>query len=391
MDCHFLDNETLRRRGTQKWNAYDPALLPLWIAESDFSTHPEVTAALRQAVEREAFGYPIHVDCVKEAMASFYRRRYGWAPDPEQVEITSDVVRSVQLAIELLSSPDDAIIVPVPAYMPFLELPRITGREMLCIDADPQPDLDQLRQAHARGGRVLILCSPHNPLGVMYSRDCLVQLTDLAAELGILVIVDEIHAPICYERPHEPVASVSENARRVCVTATATSKAWNIAGLKCAQMYFTNPEHQQAFHTAGPLVTGGFSTLGLVGAAAAYTASTDYLDEQLALLRRNRDYLLQALPDAVAGLRTSTPEATYLMWLDFSDTPFAAESSAAAAVQHHCGAVLNDGLGFAPAGRFASCARLNFATSPENLERFVDALRGADVTLGTPLAPKNEW
>ncbi|WP_151529149.1 MULTISPECIES: MalY/PatB family protein [Corynebacterium] len=378
MVCHFLDNDTLRRRGTRKWNTYDPALLPLWIAESDFSTHPDVITALRQAVEREAFGYPVQVEGVKEGMSAFYRQRYGWAPEPDQVEVTADVVRSVQLAIELLSSPEDAIIVPVPAYMPFLELPRITGREMLCIDADPQPSLEQIRQAHARGGRVLILCSPHNPLGVIYEREYLVQLTDLAAELGMLVIVDEIHAPICYERPYVPVASVSENARRVCVTATATSKAWNIAGLKCAQMYFTNPDHQAAFQAAGPLVTDGYSTLGLVGAAAAYTASTDYLDEQLELLRRNRDYLLHALPEALPGIKASAPEATYLMWLDFGDTALAAgEETAAEYLEHHCRVVLNDGATFAPAGRYAHCARLNFATPPENLETFVELLRRA--------------
>lgn len=373
----FPSLEQLKNRQTRKWTVYGEDVLPLWIAESDFATSPAVMECLRDRVEAESFGYSPANDHLEQALAEFCAEEFGWHPNPAHIVLTPDVVRSLFLAITYFTTPDSAVIVPTPAYPPFLALPTATGRDMIEISAEGGLDLGDIERAFQQGAGSILLCNPHNPLGYTFSREFLVELANLADRYGARIISDEIHAPLVYEGQHLPTASVSETAAAVTITAMATSKAWNIAGLKCAQMIFSNPEDFKIWSTLPGPVTDGVGTLGIFAAEACYRDRSGHREEQLAYLRENRDWLAAELPRRIPGLRVSCPEATYLMWLDFRETslPEEARRNPAAWCLEHAKVAMNEGLAFGLPGE--GHARLNFATSREILEEAVGRLERA--------------
>ncbi|QGU05215.1 MalY/PatB family protein [Corynebacterium comes] len=371
----FPTLEQLKDRRTRKWTVYGEDVLPLWIAESDFFTCTPVKQAIMDAIDRESFGYTPATSDLPEALADFYQERYGWRPDPAMVVAVPDVVRGLALAIEYMTRPDSAVIVPVPAYPPFLELPETVRRELVPVDAYGGIDLGDVEKAFAGGAGSIVLCSPNNPLGYTLSREFLVELCDLAERYDARVLVDEIHAPLVFDGQHVVAAGVSDVAARVCVTVTATSKAWNIAGLKCAQMFFTNPADLAVWNTMTGVAKDGVSTIGIWAAIACYREGGDFLDEQINYLRANRDWLVAELPRRVPGLTVSNPEATYLMWLDFSGTAIGQLERPAIWLRENARVAFNDGLHFGPGGLHH--ARLNFGTSREILEEACERLEKA--------------
>lgn len=371
----FPTLDQLKDRRTRKWTVYGDDVLPLWIAESDFFTCAPVKQAIMDAIERESFGYTPATSDLPEALADFYGERYGWRPDPQMVVAVPDVVRGLALAIEHMTRPDSAVVVPVPAYPPFLELPETVRRELVPVDAYGGIDLGDVEKAFAAGAGSILLCSPNNPLGYTLSREYLVELCDLAERYDARVLVDEIHAPLVFDGQHVVAAGVSEAAARVCITVTATSKAWNIAGLKCAQMFFTNPEDLDVWNRMTGVAKDGVSTLGIWAAIACYREGADFLDRQVDYLRANRDWLVAELPERVPGLKVSNPEATYLMWLDFSGTAIGHLERPAIWLRENAKVAFNDGLHFGPGGLHH--ARLNFGTSREILEEACDRLEKA--------------
>lgn len=376
----FPSYEQLKNRATRKWTTYDDDVIPLWIAESDFPTADNVLATIKEMVDREAFGYTPANSDLPAALADFYDRRYGFRPDPGNVIAIPDVVRGMLLAIEHLTAPGSDVVVPVPIYPPFLDLPKSAGRNKIEVDSRGGIDLAEVEKAFAAGAGSILLANPTNPLGVTYGRDFLVALTDLADKYSARVIVDEIHAPLVLDGEHTVAAAVSDTAAKVCVTATAISKAWNVAGLKCGQLIITNPADKVAWNRLTGIQKDGTGTLGVYAAAACYRDETDFLDNQVAYLRETRDWLTEQLPQVVPGIRITVPEATYLMWLDFSDTVLAGVDKPAAWLLEHARVALNEGTAFGTYGQ--GHARLNFATSreilTEALSRIGNALQSTD-------------
>ncbi|MGV0341297.1 MalY/PatB family protein [Corynebacterium mastitidis] len=371
---HTPDLDALRSRGTRKWTAYPQDVLPTWIAESDFATCPPVKEAILRHTQAESFGYTPASSDLPEALSEFSARRYGWRPDPAHIVEVADVVRGLTLAVQFFTRPGSPVVVPVPAYPPFLSIPDAAGRGRIDVGAEGGMDLDEIERAFAQGAGSILLCSPHNPLGYTLGEDFLRGLVALAQRYHARVLVDEIHAPLVLDGTHVAAAGLSEDAGLACVTVTATSKAWNIAGLKCAQMILTNPEDRRTWSGLNPVVKDGVGTLGVFAAAACYRHGGSFLDEQVEYLRANRDWLARELPARVPGLRVTHPQATYLMWLDFHDTALAADP--AGHLLRHGKVALNDGRLFGKGGQ--GHARLNFATSRGNLEEIVRRIaRGA--------------
>lgn len=369
--------DELRARRTKKWMLFEEDVLPLWIAESDFCTCPEVKESIRRAVENESFGYPPPPVELQPAVADFYARHYGWHPNPQWIAAIPDVVRGLYLGIEYFTRPGSGIVVPVPAYPPFLMLPKATKRETHLISAEGGIDPKAVEAEFAQGAGALLLCSPFNPLGFMLEEETLKELADIADRYDARILVDEIHAPLTYDRPHICAASVSETAAKVCITVTATSKAWNIAGLKCAQMIFSNEEDVQRWEELPLLIREGVSTIGQIAATACYTHGDEFLKEQLPELKGLRDYICEELPKAVPGIKMTRPEATYLSWLDFRDTPLAEDP--AGLLLKHGRIALNDGRDFGEPG--VSHARFNFATSREILDEACERMHRAYLRL----------
>lgn len=372
----FPSLEQLRARGTVKWTAFDADVLPLWVAESDATTCPAVSSAIREACEREQFGYLSQdISALTTAAADFFDRRYSWRPKAENIFAVADVVRGVTLAVEHFTRPGSAIVVPTPAYMPFFQVGHALGRETVCIPtlADG-PDMAALERAFADGVGCLILCNPNNPLGFTYSSDKLREITDLAARYGVRVISDEIHGPVVLDGQHIPTASVSETAAAVTITATATSKGWNTAGLKCAQIIF-NDEDAAKWQELPFIVREGASILGVAAATAAYRDGVNWLDNFVEILRQNRETLRVRLAEIAPQARFTPPGASFLAWLDLTDVPGIDTADPAAWLVKNAKIALNPGFAFGEGG--AGHVRLNFATSPEILSEALDRFAAA--------------
>ena len=373
----FPSIATLRFRGTRKWTVYDEDILPLWIAESDFPTAPPVKAAIDKAVAQEGFGYSPapNRSTLAQAVSDFYADRYGWRPDPRGVFWIGDVVRGLLLGIQYFTRPGSPVIVPTPAYPPFLALPETAGRDRVEVSAEGGLDLGDIDKRFADGAGSILLCSPHNPLGYTFDRDFLAELAEVADRHDARILVDEIHAPLVIDGQHVPAASVSDIAARRCLTVTATSKAWNTAGLKCAQMIFSNARDIATWSGLNGVAKDGTGTLGIWAAEAAYAEGGDFLDAEVECLRQNRDFLVRELPAQVPGLKVTNPQATYLMWLDFRETAIGDVDRPAQWLRDNARVALNEGTDFGTGG--AGHARLNFATSPEIVAEAVRRIANA--------------
>lgn len=367
----FPDLTTLKARGTRKWTQYGDDVLPLWVAESDFPTAPAVKDAIRGAVANETFGYTPapQAQVLPKVLADFYEARYGWHPDEDKIFPVPDVVRGILLAIMYFTEGD--VIVPVPAYHPFLEVAETAGRNKVEVGSTGGLDLMEVEAAFRNGAGSIIITNPFNPGGWIFEEEELDQICAIARRYNGRVLVDEIHAPLVYDGRH---VCAAKNNPDVCITVTATSKAWNVAGLKCAQMIFSNDADVDTFQGLTGVAKDGTGTLGIVAAEACYRDGVEFLDEEVELLRRNRDWLVETLPEKIPGIRFEVPKATYLMFLDFSDTKLNSPRPAAYLLKH-AKVALNEGASFGPGGEHK--ARLNFATSPEILREAVDRIAAA--------------
>jgi cysteine-S-conjugate beta-lyase len=376
-----LTEQDLRARKTIKWNHFGPDVLPLWIAEMDFPTAPAVVDGIRACVADEEFGYPaFREDTLAQATADWCRRRYGWRVAPEQVRVVPDVLKGLEVVINFLTRPESPVALPVPAYMPFFDLLRITGRQRVEI---PMPqddsgryvmDLDVLEAAFAGGAGSLILCNPNNPLGTAYREDELRAIVDIAARHQARVIADEIHGPLVFGRPHVAAASVSDTAAHTVITLMSASKGWNLPGLVCAQVILSNERDIRDWEFINKLHKMGVSTIGIRANIAAYTHGAGWLDELLGYLQANRDHLAAALPASSPGVKVNTPEATYMSWVDFRALNLPAEP--ADHLLSKAKVALSPGIPFgATVG--SGFARLNFATTRAVLDRAIEAIVAA--------------
>lgn len=384
----FPTQDELRARFTRKWTQFEPDVLPLFIAESDFPTAPAVKKVILDYTERECFGYSPAANAVGlgEAVADFHDARYGWRPDAKKVFWIGDVVRGLLLGIQYFTRPDSPVVVPLPAYPPFLELPETAGRERIDVGISPangdlkegekpRLDLEAIEKAFVEGAGSILLANPFNPLGYVFDEEHLSELVALADKYDARILSDEIHAPLVYEGQHISIAGLSETAARVTMTVTATSKAWNFAGLKCAQIIFSNDKDVEIWNSLPHVAQDGVGTLGIIAAEAAYRDGISHLEEEVDYLRETRDWLVEELPKRIPGLITSRPDSTYLMWLDFRNTAIGDKDYPAAWLIQHARVAFNEGLTFGDIG--AGQARLNFATSREILEEAIDRVATA--------------
>lgn len=370
--------DQLRSRPTVKWSV-DSDVIAAWVAEMDFGTAPAVLEAWRLSGENAEFGYVAEsiVAEMAEATSQWYAERYGWRVDPAQISPIADVIKGLELAILEFSAPDAPVIVPTPAYMPFLDVPPMLGRAVIqvpmLVDDDGlfRLDLDAIGLHLAAGAGLVILANPGNPTGRVFERDELAALAAVVDAHGARVFSDEIHAPLTlFGARHIPFASVSDAAYRVAITATSASKAFNLPGLKCAQLILTADADLQRWKTIGFLASHGASTPGIRANTAAYLGGHDWLDTVVSYVGENYRALVDGLaalaPDAVV-----TPlQGTYLTWIDLSAYGLAGE--AGEIVLERGRLLVNSGSTFG-AG-YAGSIRMNIATPRPILEQAIERL-----------------
>ena len=318
------DAATLRARGSLKWTATD-AEIAAWVAESDLGTAPAVTQAAADAVTRGLTGYlpPAVRRDLAEATAGWLADAYGWSVDPGRVKPVGHVTEALRIALDLCTPPGSPVLLPTPAYMPFVTAPVAWGRPVQQLPMPPGPDgrarldLDALDAALGAGARLLVLVNPHNPTGGVADAAHLAAVAEVVDRHGARVFVDEIHAPLVHPPArHVPYASVSPTAAAHAITATSASKAWNIPGLKCAQVVLTADADAAAWAREDVLLTEGASTVGAVANSAAYARGREWLAGTLAYLDGNGRALAQVLADRAPDVGYLPPEGTYLAWLD---------------------------------------------------------------------------
>jgi len=315
--------EDLRKVGSIKWSMF-PDTIGAFVAEMDFGIAPPITQALHAAVDVGAFGYlpPSLSRAMSEAHARYARETYGWDISAESVRPIADVIAALEVSIEHFSAPGSAIVLPTPAYMPFLTVPLAHDREVIQVPMAQENgrfvyDLDAIDAAFAGGGGLLILCNPHNPAGRVMEVDEMEAIARVVDRHGARVFSDEIHAPLVYPgHQHVPYASVNATAAGHTLTAASASKAWNLPGMKCAQVILSNDPDRELWASKGMMFEHGAANLGVIANTAAYSAGGQWLREVIGYLDGNRMMLADLVAEHLPGVRYTPPEGTYLAWLD---------------------------------------------------------------------------
>jgi len=369
---------TLRARGSFKWTAPGPDGFGAAVAEMDFGAAPAILDALASLSDTANFGYlPRYLaDELAAACAEFQKRRFGWDVDPAQVHHVPDVIKALEIAITRFSRPGSPVILPTPAYMPFLTVPGFLGREIIQVrmldrDGSFRFDLEAIEDAFRAGGHLLIFCNPYNPLGRVFTREEMTRLAEVVGRHGGRVFADEIHAPLVYPGlRHVPYASTSDAAAGHALTATSASKAWNLPGLKCAEVILTNEPDRQAWEEMGFFASHGASNPGVVANIAAFRHGEAWLDEVLAYLDDSRHLLADLLGRHLPQLRYRPPEGTYLAWLDCTAMDLPASPGELVTERAHVTVIDGPACGDGGAGSF----RLNFATPHPVLAEIVERI-----------------
>jgi cystathionine beta-lyase len=377
LEVKALPLEELRRRTSEKWREYPADVLPLFVAEMDFPLAPAITAALHDAVDRGDTGYVASRGPLADSFAAFSRRRYGWDPDPARMRSTADVSMGIVELLRRAVQPGERVVITPPVYPPFYELVAEAGAEVERVPLRDtgtswELDLDGMRSAFQDGARAVLLCNPHNPTGTVHERASLEALAELADEFGAAVLSDEIHAPLAQPGTgFSPFLSVSDAARRVGYAVVSASKAFNLAGLKCALMVTGDDETSAVVRGLPVEVEWRTGQFGLLAAVAAFSEESDaWLDGLLSTLDANRvlleDLLARHLPEA----RYRVPDAGYLGWIDFR--PLGWGDNPSRHILREARVALQGGTPFGEQGR--GFARLNFGTSPEIITEAVERI-----------------
>jgi cysteine-S-conjugate beta-lyase len=358
--------DELRRRGSVKWTRGGPDVIGAFVAEMDFGAAPAIDAALRDVIARSDFGYLSEHAATEmaQACAAWQQDSYGWTVDPARIRPLPDVIKGLEAAITMFSRPDSPVILPTPAYMPFLTVPPRLGRQIIQVPMIASGgrlvlDLDGIDAAFKAGGHLLILCNPCNPVGRVYTSDELAAVADVVDRNGGRVFADEIHAPLVYPGgKHLPYAAISEQAAAHAVTATAASKGWNLPGLKCAQLILTSEADAATWAEQGFMMEHGASTPGVRVTTAAYRDGGAWLRDVVDYLDGSRKLLAQWLTQQLPAIGYQPPEGTYLAWLDCRDLGLA--DSPGEFFLAKAQVLLTDGPACGEAGQ--GHVRLNFAT-----------------------------
>ncbi len=366
-----------------KWQRYGTAL-PLWVADMDFAAPEPVLAALHERIAHGVFGYGAPPDALTETICLRMAGLYDWTVTPEQIVYLPGLVCGLNVVCRAVGEPGDGVLVQTPVYPPFLAAPGHQERRLITAELTAEQrdgrlyyrfDAEAFAAAIDSRTRLFILCHPHNPVGRAFGVEELTRLAAICERRDLVVCSDEIHCDLLLDgRQHTPLAALSPEIARRCITLMAPSKTFNIPGLGASFAIIQQPELRRRFKQAMRGIVPDVNILALTAALAAYRHGGEWLRDLLAYLAANRDFLVDFVARHWPDLRVTMPEATYLAWLDCRNAGIAGNP------QHffleRAGVALNDGATFGPGGD--GFVRLNFgcprATLAEGLERMGAAL-----------------
>ncbi len=372
-----LDLAALHRRRSSKWVRYPESVLPAWVAEMDFPVAAPIRDAVVAVASAGDYGYPVDEgpDSIEAIGARRLDQRFGWRPDPALGFKLTDVMRGVINAVVAFTEPGDGVLVTTPIYPPFLTAIEDNGRTVVearlrPIDEGSALDVDALARA-ARDARLLLWCNPHNPCGRSFNTDELAVVAQMVVDHDLVVAADEIHADLTYPgSTHVPLASVNVDVGARTFSLTSATKAFNLAGVRCAVGYCgSEPLFERYVRRFNPMMHGT-SPFGIAATRAAWTECDDWLARAVAYLDGNRRWFADAVAESLPAVRHRAPEATYLAWLDARGLDLG--MSPAEHFLQAGGVAVSDGAAFGQAGE--GFVRVNLATSRAILEEVVDRM-----------------
>jgi cystathionine beta-lyase len=345
------------------------------VAEMDFEVAPGIRETLVKMVNESDLGYLGPVAEVGEAFAKYAANRWQWRVEPHQVKLATDVGVAAVEIFRALVKPGDKIMVNSPVYTNFFSWIAEVGAEVIDVPLDQELgwrlDLDAIEKAFASGVKVLLLCNPQNPVGTVHSRAELTALAELARKHSAVVISDEIHAPLTYaQNEFTPFLACGEDAEKVGICITSSSKSWNTAGLKAAIVVTNSDEMLHLVAKLPEAMHWRASLLGAFAMAESFDRSAGWVDETLVVLDENRHHLLAELAAKLPMVKTHLPESTYLAWLDVSGMNLGEHPWVK--ILDRARVALVPGTDFGK--QYGQFVRLNFATSKENITAAIDRI-----------------
>lgn len=365
-----------------KWRIYPADVQPLWVADTDFEVAPEIVAEIQKRLSHPVFGYAIEIPGFKETIVRRMADRYQWAIKEEAVFLVPGIVSGYNFACRAFVRPGQAVLIQTPAYPPFFTGPQNNQVESvlnpLVFNAESgryEIDFEDF-EARIRSGKVdmFVLCNPQNPTGRVFTREELTRMADICAMHHVVIVSDEIHSDIIYSgENHTPIASIAPDIGNHCLTLIAPSKTFNIPGFACSVGIIQDPTLRERYARALRGLAPQVSLLSQYGGLAAYQYGGEWLKQMNAYLEANRDFVFQTVAAELPDVRQSKPQATFLSWLDFSETKIADQPFKF--FLDNAKVALNDGKTFGDA--YGSFVRLNFGTNRARLSQALDKMIGA--------------
>ena len=373
-----INQERLRSLKGLKWSKYGPEVIPAWVADMDFLPCSEVISAIQEMVDLGDFGYRYHdIDQLIPVWCDWIEDSHGWRPPADECQVFTSSMHALEAVMVSHSKPGDGVVLFSPIYMPFRTAIEEAGRRVVDVELqgpDWKFNPEMFKAALDSTTRVVLFCQPHNPTGHVYTQEELNVFAEIAVEYDLVVISDEIWADLVFDgNTHLPLSTSHEGLLERTVTIGSASKAFNLAGARCAAAHIGEESIRQKLSALPEHYFGQPSSFGAAATVAAWESGKPWLRNTLKQLHENRDFLTKSF--AGTNIKMDSPQATYLAWLNFSNTNI---SEAPSKVILEKGRVaLEPGSKFGPQSH--SYARLNFATSPELLESIVERiLEGVD-------------
>jgi cysteine-S-conjugate beta-lyase len=381
-------DEIIERRGTNcvKYDLLEnifgnACALPLWVADTDFRVPDFITDALRSRMDHEIFAYTYRPESYYTSIIDWMDKRHGWKIDKEMISFSPGVVSGVTMLIMALSNPGDKVIVQPPVYFPFFSIVRGSGRKLIenplqLKDGRYYFDFENLKKNIDKRTKLLILCSPHNPGGMVWETEELQELGRICLGNGITIISDEIHSDLVFKGyKHTPLPMVSEELAANSAVCMAPSKTFNVAGLSSALVIIPDKKirskYEKVLHT---LHLDGGNIFGTISTEAAYRDGAEWLSQLMDYIEANYSFLESFIQGKLPLIKIMKPEGTFLVWLDFSAYGLS-ETEMAKILVHRAGVALNPGKRFGTGGE--GYFRLNIGCPRSILEEGLIRIKNA--------------
>jgi cystathionine beta-lyase len=316
---------SLKYDGKKRYFGTDD-IMPLWVADMDFRTPDFIMDAIRHRCEHEILGYNLKTENFYQSFSKWVLEHFKWSITKESIFFTPGVVSALNFGVLGCTKPGDKVIIQSPVYAPFFTCVIDHGRELAInplklVNGKYQMDLEHFESLIDSRTKLFILCSPHNPVGRVWTREELQAVGAICLKHNLTIISDEIHSDLVFKpHKHQPIAQLSDELAQITITSMAPSKTFNIAGLSSSAVVISNPDLQKKFlHLPNSCHLGSGNIFGLTAFEAAYTNGNDWLNQMLSYLKGNIEFTQQFLQTYIPKIKLIEPEGTYLLWLDFRE------------------------------------------------------------------------